>query len=465
MHVGRRASFIVPNRQHHRRAARISQTYLRPCPRPRQAWVEYPGLSKVDHFNDRNGILYAEDVPLTEIAERFGTPCYVYSRATLEHHWRAFDRAFRDHPHLICFSVKSNSNLAVLNILARLGSGFDIVSVGELERVLAAGGDPGKVVFSGVGKRVDEIQGALQVGIRCFNVESESELVRIDRIAGELGLRAPIALRVNPDVDPQTHPYIATGLKENKFGLPIDEAEDLYALAAAMPNLEVIGVDCHIGSQLTDLAPFIAAAERVLALADRLCGIGIPIRELDLGGGLGIRYRDEHPPEPAAYAAALGHLLAKRPYTVLLEPGRAIAGNAGVLLTRVEYLKQGPHRHFAILDAAMNDLMRPALYQAQQEIVRVIQETDAEPLRYDLVGPICETADFLGKDRYLALAEGDLLAIRGAGAYGFSMSSNYNSRPRAAEVMVDGGRAYLVRSREMLLELYANEHLLPADPA
>lgn len=418
----------------------------------------------MDHFNDRNGILYAEGVPLTEIAERFGTPCYVYSRATLERHWRAFDRAFRDHPHLICFSVKSNPNLAVLNVLARLGSGFDIVSVGELERVLAAGGDPSKVVFSGVGKRADEIRRALEVGIRCFNVESESELVRIDRIAGELGVRAPIALRVNPDVDPRTHPYIATGLKENKFGLPIEGAEDLYALAAAMPNLEVVGIDCHIGSQLTDLAPFIEAAERVLALAERLERQGIPIRDLDLGGGLGIRYRDEHPPEPAAYAAALSHLLADRPYTVILEPGRAIAGNAGVLLTRVEYLKEGPSKRFAVLDAAMNDLMRPALYQAKQEVVRVIQETDAETLRYDLVGPICETADFLAKERDLALAEGDLLAIRGAGAYGFSMSSNYNSRPRAAEVMVDGDKAYLVRARESLAELYANEHLLPADP-
>ncbi|QIK37761.1 diaminopimelate decarboxylase [Caldichromatium japonicum] len=418
----------------------------------------------MDYFNNRNGILYAEGIPLTEIAERFGTPCYVYSRATLEWHWRAFDRAFRDHPHLICFSVKSNANLAVLNVLARLGSGFDIVSVGELERVLAAGGDPAKVVFSGVGKRTDEVQRALQAGIRCFNVESESELVRIDRIADKLGVKAPIALRVNPNVDPQTHPYIATGLKENKFGLPIEEAEDLYALAAAMPNLEVVGIDCHIGSQLTDLAPFIEAAERVLALAERLESQGIYIRDLDLGGGLGIRYRDEHPPEPAAYAASLSHLLSRRPYTVILEPGRAIAGNAGVLLTRVEYLKHGSHKHFAILDAAMNDLIRPALYQAQQEIMRVVQETDAELIRYDLVGPICETADLLGRDRYLALEEGDLLAIRGAGAYGFSMSSNYNSRPRAAEVMVDGDKAYLVRARESLPELYAHEHLLPAEP-
>lgn len=417
----------------------------------------------MDHFNDRDGLLHAEEVPLTEIAERFGTPCYVYSRATIERHWRAFERAFRDHPHLICFSVKSNSNLAVLDVLARLGSGFDIVSVGELERVLAADGDPSKVVFSGVGKRADEIRRALEVGIRCFNVESESELTRIDRIAGELGVRAPVALRVNPDVDPQTHHYISTGLKENKFGIDIQEAESVYALAAAMPNLKVVGIDCHIGSQLTDLAPFIDALGRVLALADRLCASGIAIEHLDLGGGLGIRYREEHPPEPAAYAAAMSHLLADRPYTVILEPGRAIVGNAGVLLTRVEYLKHGSHKHFAILDAAMNDLMRPALYQAGHEIVRVVQETDADPGRYDLVGPVCETADFLGKDRTLALEEGDLVAVRGAGAYGFSMSSNYNSRPRAAEVMVDGDRAYLVREREQVADLYAGEHRLPSE--
>jgi diaminopimelate decarboxylase len=417
----------------------------------------------MDHFNDRDGLLHAEEVPLTEIAERFGTPCYVYSRATIERHWRAFERAFRDHPHLICFSVKSNSNLAVLNVLARLGSGFDIVSVGELERVLAAGGDPAKIVFSGVGKRADEIRRALEAGIRCFNVESESELTHIDRIAGELGVRAPVSLRVNPDVDPQTHHYISTGLKENKFGIDIHEAESVYALAAAMPNLKVVGIDCHIGSQLTDLAPFIDALGRVLALADRLCASGIAIEHLDLGGGLGIRYREEHPPEPAAYAAAMSHLLADRPYEVILEPGRAIVGNAGVLLTRVEYLKHGPHKHFAILDAAMNDLLRPALYQAGHEIVRVVQETDADPSRYDLVGPVCETADFLGKDRTLALEEGDLVAVRGAGAYGFTMSSNYNSRPRAAEVMVDGDQAYLVREREQVADLYAGEHLLPSE--
>ncbi len=415
----------------------------------------------MDHFNERDGVLHAEDVPLTAIAERFGTPCYVYSRATLERHWRAFDRAFRDHPHLICFAVKANSNLAVLNILARLGSGFDIVSVGELERVLAAGGDPAKVIFSGVGKREDEIRRALEVGIRCFNVESESELTRLDRIAGELGRKAPVSLRVNPDVDAQTHPYIATGLKENKFGIDIQSAEAVYLQAAALPNLRITGIDCHIGSQLTDLAPFIDALGRVIALADRLEQAGIVIEHLDLGGGLGIRYREEHPPEPAAYAAAMSYQLASRPYEVILEPGRAIAGNAGILLTRVEYLKHNDHRHFAILDAAMNDLLRPALYQAKQEIVPVVRESDAEPFRYDLVGPVCETGDFLGKERTLALRENDLLAVRGSGAYGFTMSSNYNSRPRVAEVMVDGDRVHLVRERETVASLFSGESVLP----
>ena len=415
----------------------------------------------MDHFNYRGDLLYAEDLPLDEIARRFGTPCYVYSRATLERHWRAFDRAFQDHPHLICFAVKANPNLAVLNCLARLGSGFDIVSLGELERVLAAGGAPDRILFSGVGKREDEIRRALEVGIRCFNVESEPELLRLDRVAGELGLKAPVSLRVNPDVDARTHPYIATGLKENKFGIDIRVAEQVYRQAAELPNLNVMGIDCHIGSQLTDLAPFLAALERVLALADRLEAAGISISHLDLGGGLGIRYTSEHPPEPAAYAAALLHQLGERPYEVILEPGRAIVGNAGILLTRVEYLKPTGHRRFAILDAAMNDLIRPALYQAHQDIVPVNLASDADPVRYDLVGPVCETADFLGKDRLLALAPGDLLAVRGSGAYGFSMASTYNSRPRAAEVMVDGAQAHLVRRRETIQELYAGETLLP----
>lgn len=415
----------------------------------------------MDHFNYRGDRLHAEDVPLTAIAERFGTPCYVYCRATLERHWRAFDRAVGEHPHLICFAVKANSNLAVLNVLARLGSGFDIVSVGELERVLAAGGEPSRVIFSGVGKREDEIRRALEVGIRCFNLESEPELERLDRVAREAGVVAPISLRVNPDVDARTHPYIATGLKENKFGIDIQAAEAVYRRAADLPNLRVAGIDCHIGSQLTDLAPFLAALDRVLDLADRLESAGIGIEHLDLGGGLGIRYTNESPPEPAAYASALLHRLGDRPYQVILEPGRAIVGNAGILLARVEYLKPTAHHRFAILDAAMNDLVRPALYQAHQEIIPVCLDSEMEPARYDLVGPVCETADFLGKDRLLALAPGDLLAIRGSGAYGFSMSSNYNSRPRVAEVMVDGAEAHLVRRRETIAELFAGECLLP----
>lgn len=419
----------------------------------------------MDHFNYRGDALYAEDVPVAAIAERVGTPCYVYSRATLERHWHAFDRAFTNpvagRAHLIAFAVKANANLAVLNVLARLGSGFDIVSVGELERVLAAGGDPGRIIFSGVGKRADEMRRALSVGIRCFNVESEPELEHLAAIAAAAGVRAPVSLRVNPDVDARSHPYISTGLKENKFGIDIHAAEAIYRRAAAIPSLEVIGIDCHIGSQLTSLAPFLDALERVLALADRLADHGIPIRHLDLGGGLGIRYTDEHPPEPSAYAQALHARLGERDCEIILEPGRAIAGNAGILLTRVEYLKPTASRRFAIVDAAMNDLLRPALYQAVQEIVPAQRPRADDPARpmqvWDIVGPVCETGDFLGKGRPLALATGDLLAVRSAGAYGFSMSSNYNSRPRAAEVMVDGDQCHLVRARETLADLYAGE--------
>jgi len=422
----------------------------------------------MDHFHYRDDQYYAEEVPLAEIAERFGTPCYVYSRATLERHWHAFDRALAHHEHLICFAVKANSNLAVLNLLARLGSGFDIVSVGELERVLAAGGQPERIIFSGVGKRADEIRRALQVGIRCFNVESEPELARIASIAAELGTRAPVSLRVNPDVDARSHPYISTGLRENKFGIDIHAAEAVYRRAAAMPSLRVIGIDCHIGSQLTEIAPFLDALDRVLVLADRLHAAGIQITHLDLGGGLGIRYTDEQPPEPADYAAALDERLGDRGYEIVLEPGRAIAGNAGVLLTRIEYLKPTATHHFAIADAAMNDLLRPALYQAVQQVVPVDRAQD--PTRrtkqvYDIVGPVCETGDFLAKGRPLALAAGDLLAIRTSGAYGFTMSSNYNSRPRAAEVIVDGSRVHLARPRETVAELFAGESILPAaDP-
>lgn len=417
----------------------------------------------MDYFEYRGGALYAESVPLHEIAERFGTPCYVYSRAALEARWRAFDQALAARSHLICYAVKANSNLAVLNLLARLGSGFDIVSVGELERVLAAGGNPGKIVFSGVGKRADEIRRALEVGIRCFNVEVPGELDRLDRIAGELGTKAPVSLRVNPDVDARTHPYISTGLKENKFGIDIERAADEYSRAASLPNLEVVGVDCHIGSQLTELDPFLDALDRVLALTERLRARGIEIRHLDLGGGLGIRYRDETPPEPADLAAALLEKLADAPYEILLEPGRAIVGEAGALLTRVEYLKSNSVKNFAVVDAAMNDLLRPALYKAWQEIVPVVATDGREEKIWDIVGPVCETGDFLGKERALALREGDLLAVRGAGAYGFSMSSNYNSRPRPAEIMVDGSRVHEVRARERLADLYAGEATLGSD--
>jgi diaminopimelate decarboxylase len=414
----------------------------------------------MDYFNYRDGVLYAEDVALPDIAMQHGTPCYVYSRATLERHWRAFDEALAGIDHLVCYAVKANSNLAVLNVLARLGSGFDIVSVGELERVLAAGGDPHKVVFSGVGKRDDEMRRALEVGIHCFNVESEAELEQLNQVAAELGVTAPISIRVNPDVDARTHPYISTGLKENKFGIAINRALEVYTRAANMSHLSIRGVDCHIGSQLTDTAPFLDALERVLQLVAQLVAQGIVIQHLDLGGGLGIRYRDENPPLPADYAAALRQRLGDTELTILLEPGRAIVGNAGILLTRVQYLKHTEYKDFAVVDAAMNDLMRPALYNAWQEIIPVVPR-QGEARQYDVVGPVCETGDFLGKDRDLCLAASDLLAVRSAGAYGFSMSSNYNSRPRAAEIMVDGKQSHVVRERETVAELYTHEHVLP----
>ena len=415
----------------------------------------------MDHFNYRGTALYAEDVPLEQIAAEFGTPCYVYSRATLERHWHAFDRAFAGRPHLVCYAVKANSNLAVLNVLARLGSGFDIVSLGELERVLAAGGDPGKIVFSGVGKREDEMRRALEVGIRCFNVEVPDELDRLNRLAGEMDRKARISLRVNPDVDAQTHPYISTGLRENKFGIGVDEALAEYRRAAAMPNLDISGIDCHIGSQLTSLEPFVDALDRLLVMIETLRTEGIVIRHLDIGGGLGIRYSQENPPEPAAYAEVLSRRLAGLQLEILLEPGRAIVGNAGVLLTRVEYLKSNGVKHFAIVDAAMNDLIRPSLYQAWQGILPVHSDSSAPTRCYDVVGPVCETGDFLGKDRDLAIQAGDLLAVRSAGAYGFCMSSNYNSRPRAAEVLVDGDRVHLARRREVVADLFQHETVLP----
>ncbi|WP_020483738.1 diaminopimelate decarboxylase [Methylomonas sp. MK1] len=415
----------------------------------------------MDFFNYRQHELFAESIPVDEIAENYGTPCYVYSRATLERHWQAFDQGFAGHPHLICYAVKANSNIAILNLLARLGSGFDIVSLGEMQRVLAAGGSPDKIVFSGVGKREDEILAALKIGIRCFNVEVSGELDRINRLAGELGVVAPVSFRVNPDVDAKTHPYISTGLKENKFGIDIKQAIHEYRRAAQMSNIEIVGIDCHIGSQLTEAVPFLDALDRVLALVDELQAEGIELHHLDLGGGLGICYRDECPPQPSEYIAALLQRLDGRNFEILLEPGRAIVGNAGILLTTVEYLKPTENKNFAIVDAAMNDLVRPALYGAWQAIIPANAESDQPELDWDIVGPVCETGDFLGKARALKLKQGDLLAVRSAGAYGFTMSSNYNSRPRAAEVMVDGDKTHLIRARETLDQLWVGEQLLP----
>lgn len=416
----------------------------------------------MSYFDYQAGTLHAENVSVDKIAEQYGTPVYIYSRSALENHWQAFDDAFSGYPHLVCYAVKANSNLAVLNVLAKQGSGFDIVSMGELARVIAAGGDPAKTVFSGVGKTEQEIEYALQHGIRCFNVESIPELDRINTVAGRLGKKAPVSIRVNPDVDAQTHPYISTGLKENKFGIAIEDAREVYRSTQNMPNLDVVAVDCHIGSQLTSVAPFVDALERVLTLIDELAEDGIHIEHLDIGGGLGIHYRDETPPTPAEYAQALAPLLKDRDLEILLEPGRAIAGNAGILLTKVEFIKPTEAKCFAIVDAAMNDLLRPALYQSWQQIQTVKQHPSTKALNYDIVGPICETGDFLGKDRELALEQGDLLAIRSAGAYGFAMSSNYNSRPRAAEVMVEDDKIHLVRERETINDLFAGEHTIQA---
>ena len=415
----------------------------------------------MDYFHYQADELFAEGVALSDVAKEFGTPSYVYSRATVERHWLAFDEAFSSLPHCVCYAVKANSNIAILNVLARLGSGFDIVSGGELTRVLAAGGRADKIVFSGVGKTVREINFALQEGIRCFNVESISELLRINKVASELNCKAPVSIRVNPDVDAQTHPYISTGLKENKFGIAIDEAEAAYLQAKEMAHISIIGVDCHIGSQLTSVEPFVDALQRVLALIDRLTGLGIHLSHLDIGGGLGITYKEEVPPTPGEYAKALTALLSDRKLEVLMEPGRAIVGNAGVLLTRVEYLKVTEERQFAIVDAGMNDLLRPALYQSWQDIQSVRINHNIADQKYDIVGPVCETGDFLGKERVLALQENDLLAVKSAGAYGFTMSSNYNSRPRAAEIMIDGEKMHCIRERETLASLYAGEQVLP----
>jgi diaminopimelate decarboxylase len=413
----------------------------------------------VSFFEFKNGELHAEALPLTRIAAEFGTPCYVYSRAALTETYSAFEQALQGYDHLICYAVKANPSLAILNIFARLGSGFDIVSGGELRRVLAAGGDAGKVVFSGVGKTSDEIRLALEEGILCFNVESEAELHRINRLAGELGKVAPISLRVNPDVDAKTHPYIATGLKDNKFGVAYQDAIALYRTASLLPNLRVRGIDCHIGSQLTEISPFVDALDKVLDLVDRLSAEGIAVDHIDLGGGVGIRYRDETPPTIADYARAVLGRLSGRHIKILLEPGRSLVGNAGLLLTRVEYLKPGSSKNFAIVDAAMNDLMRPALYDAFHDMLPVKPRTGT-PVTYEVVGPVCESGDFLGHDRPLVLETGDLLAVMSAGAYGMSMSSNYNTRPRAAEVVVDGGQVHLVRERERIEQLFAHEHIL-----
>ena len=414
----------------------------------------------MDFFQYKNEQLYVEDLPVKQLAEEFGTPLYIYSRATLERHWHAFDSALGKHPHLICYAVKANSNIGILNVMAKLGSGFDIVSQGELERVLAAGGEASKVVFSGVAKSRAEIMRALEVGIRCFNVESIAELHHINQIAGEMGKVAPISLRVNPDVDAHTHPYISTGLKENKFGVSVDEAREVYKLAATLPHVKITGMDCHIGSQLTELQPFLDATDRLIRLMEQLKEDGITLKHLDLGGGLGVTYTDETPPHPSDYAAALLNKLKDyEDLEIILEPGRAIAANAGILVAKVQYLKSNESRNFAITDTGMNDMIRPALYEAYMNIIEIERTLGREKAIYDVVGPVCETSDFLGKQRELAIAEGDYIAQRSAGAYGASMSSNYNSRPRTAEVLVDGNKAHLIRRRENLSELWALESI------
>ena len=414
----------------------------------------------MDFFQYKNEQLYVEDLPVKQLAEEFGTPLYIYSRATLERHWHAFDSALGEHPHLICYAVKANSNIGILNVMAKLGSGFDIVSQGELERVLAAGGEASKVVFSGVAKSRAEIMRALEVGIRCFNVESVAELHHINQIAGEMGKIAPISLRVNPDVDAHTHPYISTGLKENKFGVSVDEAREVYRLAATLPHVKITGMDCHIGSQLTELQPFLDATDRLIRLIEQLKEDGITLKHLDLGGGLGVTYTDETPPHPSDYATALLNKLKNyEDLEIILEPGRAIAANAGILVAKVQYLKSNESRNFAITDTGMNDMIRPALYEAYMNIIEIDRTLEREKAIYDVVGPVCETSDFLGKQRELAIAEGDYIAQRSAGAYGASMSSNYNSRPRTAEVLVDGNKAHLIRRRENLSELWALESI------
>ncbi|RFS30089.1 diaminopimelate decarboxylase [Acinetobacter sp. SWAC5] len=412
-------------------------------------------------FTRINGVLHAEQCSLQALAVQYGTPLYVYSKAAFEKHYLDMDRAFSFIDHQICFAVKSNSNIAVLNVLAKLGAGFDIVTGGELARVLKAGGDASKIVFSGLGKTEADIQKALEVGIACFNVESYAELDRIQNVAAKLGKKAPISLRVNPDVDAKTHPYISTGLKENKFGIPSDSVYETYQYAASLPNLDVVGIDCHIGSQLTETQPFVDALDRIMIMIDHLKTLGIHLKHIDIGGGLGVTYKDETPPSVEEYANAMKPALEKLGMKVYMEPGRSISANAGTLLTKVDLLKPTNHRNFAIIDAAMNDLIRPALYEAWMDIQAVTPNPQAETKTWDVVGAICETGDFLGKERELAIQENDVLAVLGAGAYGFVMSSNYNSRGRAAEVMVDGAQSHLVRERETIESLWERERLLP----
>ncbi len=414
----------------------------------------------MDHFNYKGETLYAEDVPVAEIAARYGTPCFVYSRATFARHFQVYEDALAALPHLVCYAVKANSNLAVLNLLARMGSGFDIVSGGELERVRRAGGDPAKVIFSGLGKTSQEIEQALELGIKCFNVESEAELARISEVAAAAGVQAPISLRVNPDVDAGTHPYISTGLKENKFGIAAERALDVYRQAADMNSLNLVGIDRHIGSQLTSTSPFLDAIDKLLAMVDTLSAEGIELRHFDMGGGLGVTYEQEKPPHPSELLAQVSEKFRDRKLMLLVEPGRSIAANAGIFVTRIEYLKHSEHKNFAIVDGAMNDLIRPALYGAWQEIIPVHKRA-GESQRYDVVGPVCESGDFLGKDRELVIAADELLAVRSAGAYGFVMSSNYNTRPRAPEIMVDGEQMHLIRARETVDLLLQSEALLP----
>lgn len=414
-------------------------------------------------FTRIDGVLHAEQCSLDQLAQQFGTPLYVYSKASFEKHYLDMDRAFSFIDHQICFAVKSNSNLAVLNVLAKLGAGFDIVTGGELARVLAAGGDASKIVFSGLGKSEADIAKALEVGIACFNVESYAELDRIQKVAAQLGKKAPISLRVNPDVDAKTHPYISTGLKENKFGIPSDTVYETYQYATSLPNLEITGIDCHIGSQLTETKPFVDALDRIIVMIDKLKTLGIQLKHIDIGGGLGVTYKDETPPSVAEYANALKPALEKLGLKVYMEPGRSISANAGVLLTKVDLLKPTNYRNFAIIDAAMNDLIRPALYEAWMDIQAVTPRIDVETKAWDVVGAICETGDFLGKQRELAIQQGDVLAVFGAGAYGFVMSSNYNTRGRAAEVMVSGDKAYLIRERESIESLWERERLLPEE--